>query len=188
MQWNKKSGKFVHLNPCLTKNQKPKNLKENNGKGEGMVTNQLCRIVVGISSQIGRDGLWDMGDAAVCVPLVPGNTSGNAYGNRRVPLILFPSHSSSVPPGRDRSTPFVSKSRFISLPKQQTRFFLPRIPLVRGMSDNLVDKTVGLRMNKNFMKFMNLIYPWILKQRFPTSGTVISGTDHEQDDVEMDYE
>ena len=32
--------------------------------GEGMVTNQLCRIVVGISSQIGRDGHRDMGDVS----------------------------------------------------------------------------------------------------------------------------
>jgi len=31
---------------------------------EGMVTNQLCRIVVGISSQIGRDGHRDMGDVS----------------------------------------------------------------------------------------------------------------------------
>jgi len=56
------------------------------------------------------------------------------------------------------------------------------------MLDDLVDKTVVLRMNKNFMKFTNLNYPWILKQRFPTFGTVISVADNEQDDVEMDYE
>jgi len=31
---------------------------------EGMVTNQLCTIVVGISSQIGRDGHRDMGDVS----------------------------------------------------------------------------------------------------------------------------
>jgi len=43
-------------------------------------------------------------------------------------------------------------------------------------------------MNKNFMKFTNLNYPWILKHRFPTFGTVISVSDNEQDDVEMDYE
>jgi hypothetical protein len=54
------------------------------------------------------------------------------------------------------------------------------------MSDDLVDKTVVLKMNKSFMKFMNLNYPWILKQKFP--GTVISVADNEQDDVEMDYE
>ena len=30
--------------------------------GEELVTNQLCRIVVGISSQIGRDGHQDNGD------------------------------------------------------------------------------------------------------------------------------
>jgi len=62
------------------------------------------------------------------------------------------------------------------------------------MLDDLVDKTVVLRMsvtvNKNFMKFTNLNYPCILKQRFPTFGTVISVADNEQleDDVEMDYE
>jgi len=58
------------------------------------------------------------------------------------------------------------------------------------MSDDLVDKTVVLRMNKNFVKFMNLNYPWILrlKQRFPTFGTVIYVANNEQDDVEMDYE
>jgi len=58
------------------------------------------------------------------------------------------------------------------------------------MSDVVVDNTVVLRMNKNFMirKFMNLNYPWILKQRFPTFGTVISVADNEQDDVKMDYE
>jgi len=70
-------------------------------------------------------------------------------------------------------------------PKQQTQFFLPR---VRGMLDELVDKTVVLRMNKKFMMFMNLKYPWILKQRFPTYGTVVSVADSEQDDIEMDYE
>ena len=31
---------------------------------EGMVTNQLCRIVVSISCQIGRDGHRDMGDVS----------------------------------------------------------------------------------------------------------------------------
>jgi len=38
------------------------------------------------------------------------------------------------------------------------------------LCDEVVDKTVVLRMNKNFMKCMNLNYPWILKQRswFPT--------------------
>ena len=56
------------------------------------------------------------------------------------------------------------------------------------MSDDLVDKTVVFRINKIFMKFMNLNYPWILKQRIPTSGTVISVADNDQDDVEMDYE
>ena len=55
------------------------------------------------------------------------------------------------------------------------------------MLDDLVDKTVVLRMNKKFMKFTNLNYPWILKQRFPTFGTVISVADNEQDHVEMDY-
>jgi len=54
------------------------------------------------------------------------------------------------------------------------------------MSDDLVDKTVVLRMNKNFKKFLNLNDPWILKQRFPTFGTVISVADNEQDGVEMD--
>jgi len=39
------------------------------------------------------------------------------------------------------------------------------------------------------MKFMNLNYSWILKQRFLTFGTVIYVADNEQDDdVEMDYE
>jgi len=56
------------------------------------------------------------------------------------------------------------------------------------MLDELVDKTVVLRMNKKFMMFMNLKYPWILKQRFPTYGTVVSVADSEQDDIEMDYE
>ena len=31
---------------------------------EGMVTNQLFQMVVGISSQIGRDGHRDMGDVS----------------------------------------------------------------------------------------------------------------------------
>jgi len=56
------------------------------------------------------------------------------------------------------------------------------------MTDNVVDKTVLLRMNKKIMKFMNLSCPWILKQRFPTFSTVISVADNEQYDVEMDYE
>ena len=47
-------------------------------------------------------------------------------------------------------------------------------------------RLVVLRMNKNFMKSTNLNYPWILKQRFPTFGTVISVADDEQDDVDWD--
>jgi len=35
---------------------------------------------------------------------------------------------------------------------------------------------------------MNLNYPWILRQRFPTFGTIISVADNEPDNVEMDYE
>jgi len=50
-----------------------------------------------------------------------------------------------------------------------------------------VNKTVVLKMNPNFLKFMNLNYLWILKQTFPTFGTAISVADNEQDDVEMDY-
>jgi len=57
-----------------------------------------------------------------------------------------------------------------------------------SLRDNLVDKTVVLRMNKNFMKFMYRKYPWILKQRFPTLGTVITIADNEQDDVEIKSE
>jgi len=34
------------------------------GLRKGMVANQLCRIVVGISSQIGRGGHRDMGDVS----------------------------------------------------------------------------------------------------------------------------
>jgi len=56
-----------------------------------------------------------------------------------------------------------------------------------SLGDDLVDKSTVLRMNKNVMKFMNLNYPWILKQRFPTFGTVLSVADNEQDDVEMDW-
>jgi len=51
-----------------------------------------------------------------------------------------------------------------------------------------MDKTVVHRMNKNFVKSMNLNYPWILRQRFPTFGTIISVADNEPDNVEMDYE
>ena len=47
-----------------------------------------------------------------------------------------------------------------------------------SLGDDLVDKTVVLRMNKNFMKLMNLNSSWILKQRFPTFGTVISVADN----------
>jgi hypothetical protein len=36
------------------------------------------------------------------------------------------------------------------------------------------------------MKFMHLKYPNILKQRFPTFGTVITVAANEQDDVEID--
>jgi len=57
-----------------------------------------------------------------------------------------------------------------------------------SLGDDLVDETTVLRMNQNFMKFMNLKYPWILKQRFPIFGTVISVADNEQGDVEMDCE
>ena len=49
-----------------------------------------------------------------------------------------------------------------------------------SFGDDLVDKTMVLKMNKNFMKFMNLNYPWILKPRFPTFGTVISVADNEK--------
>jgi len=60
--------------------------------------------------------------SAVCVPLVSGNSSGNAYGNRRVPLIPvpFPSSYGSDPPREDWSIPFVSKSRFFS--RQNSKF------------------------------------------------------------------
>jgi len=49
-----------------------------------------------------------------------------------------------------------------------------------SLGDDLVDKTTVLRINKNFMKFMNLDYPWMLKQRFPTFGTVISVADNKK--------
>ena len=39
-------------------------MRELEGGEEGMVANQLCRILVGISSQIGRDGHRDMGDVS----------------------------------------------------------------------------------------------------------------------------
>jgi len=55
-----------------------------------------------------------------------------------------------------------------------------------NLGDDLVDKTTVLRMNKKIMKFMHLKYPNILKQRFPTFGTVITVADNEQDDVEID--
>ena len=38
----------------------------------------------------------------------------------------------------------------------------------------------GLKMNQNFIKFMHLKYSWILKQRFPTFGMVITVADNEQ--------
>jgi len=40
-----------------------------------------------------------------------------------------------------------------------------------------------LKMNQNIMKFMHLKHPNILKQIFPTFGTVITVADNEQDDV-----
>jgi len=49
-----------------------------------------------------------------------------------------------------------------------------------SLGDDLVDKTTVLRMNQNFINFMNLNYPWILKQIFPTIGTVISVADNEK--------
>jgi len=55
-----------------------------------------------------------------------------------------------------------------------------------SLCDDLVDKTVVLRMNEKFIKFMHLKYPRILKQRFPTFGTVITVADNEQEDVETD--
>jgi len=48
--------------------------------GEGMVTNQLCRIVVGISSQIGRDGHRDMGDVSTY-----GKSIQNLLGSMKPP-------------------------------------------------------------------------------------------------------
>jgi len=39
---------------------------------------------------------------------------------------------------------------------------------------------------KKIMKFMHLKYPNILKQRFPTFGTVITVADNEEDNVEID--
>jgi len=52
-----------------------------------------------------------------------------------------------------------------------------------SLGDDLVDKMVVFRMNKNFMKFMYLKYPTILKQRFPTFGTFITVADKQEDDV-----
>jgi len=43
-----------------------------------------------------------------------------------------------------------------------------------SLGDDLVDKTVVLRMNENFMKFMHLKYPTIVKKKNPTFGTVIT--------------
>jgi len=40
-----------------------------------------------------------------------------------------------------------------------------------------------LRMKQKFMKFKHLKYPDILKQRFPTTGPVITVADNEQDNV-----
>jgi len=51
-----------------------------------------------------------------------------------------------------------------------------------SLGDDLGDTTVVLRMNKKIMKFMHIKYPRILKQRFPTFGTVITVADNEQDD------
>ena len=45
--------KNVGVNPAISSD-----------RTEGMVTDQPCRIVVGISSQIGRDGHGDMGDVS----------------------------------------------------------------------------------------------------------------------------
>jgi len=47
---------------------------------EGMVTNQLCRIVVGILSQIGRDGRRDMGDVSTY-----GKNIRNLLGSMKLP-------------------------------------------------------------------------------------------------------
>ena len=47
---------------------------------EGMVTNQLCRIVVSISCQIGRDGHRDMGDV-----LTYGKIIRNLLGSMKRP-------------------------------------------------------------------------------------------------------
>jgi len=53
--------KFNNGAICTTKTL----LFNSNSAGtEGLVTNQLCRIVVGISSQIVRDGHRDMGDVS----------------------------------------------------------------------------------------------------------------------------
>ena len=87
--------------------------------------------------------------SVVCVPLVPGNSFRNAYRNRRVPLIPVPFPFRSVPRGGYRSTPFVSKSRFFSHQNSKLDVFSPT--RVRGMSDDLVNKTVVPRMNKNFI-------------------------------------
>ena len=146
---------------------------------------------------------------AVCVPLFPGNNSGNAYGNRRVPLIpvplRIPSHPKSiasvpfhsvgrfratlllrttcmrlwcnwvasclvaqqtknqkpfrlvgsVPPGGDRSTPFVSKSRFF--PAKTSDSFFP--PKGQRNVRQFVEQDCDFKINQNFMKFMNLYYP-----------------------------
>ena len=55
------------------------------------------------------------------------------------------------------------------------------------MSGRFGGQDFGSQNEQKLHKFMNLNYPWMLKQRFPNFGTVISVADNEQDDVEMDY-
>ena len=115
--------------------------------------------------------------AAMCVPLVPG--SNNASGNRRVPLIPFPSHSGSDLPGVTGKLPSLWCHDFISRQKIKLYFFSQGSEECRTMRIECANKAVLGGGGRDFGW-----NPWILKQKISTFGTVISVADN----VEMDSE
>jgi len=74
-----------------------------------MVTNQLCRIVVGISSRIGRDGHRDMGDVSTYGKIIRFDESSRFESLCRYSEIQV---SQSISESENGKRPALSRKRF----------------------------------------------------------------------------
>ena len=56
------------------------------------------------------------------------------------------------------------------------------------LSDDEIDKVVTLRMNRDFMEYMRICYPEVIKSVHPKYGTVINADDVRQQREKEDAE